>query len=34
MPGSTTAQVARGQPGIRDRHLGFNLTRKFYRWRT
>lgn len=28
--GTTPAQVARGQQGIEDWHIGFNLTRKFY----
>ena len=28
--GTTPAQVARGQQGIDDWHIGFNLTRKFY----
>jgi hypothetical protein len=28
--GTTPAQVARGQQGLDDWHLGFNLTRKFY----
>jgi hypothetical protein len=28
--GTTPAQVARGQQGLEDWHLGFNLTRKFY----
>jgi hypothetical protein len=28
--GTTPAQLARGQQGIEDWHIGFNLTRKFY----
>ena len=28
--GTTPAQVARGQQGVRDWFIGFNLTRKFY----
>jgi hypothetical protein len=28
--GTTPAQVARGQQGLDDWHIGFNLTRKFY----
>ncbi len=32
--GTTPAQVARGQQGLEDWFIGFNLTRKFYRWRT
>jgi hypothetical protein len=28
--GTTPAQVARGQQGLEDWFIGFNLTRKFY----
>jgi hypothetical protein len=28
--GTTPAQVVRGQQGVRDWFIGFNLTRKFY----